>query len=112
MSGGKNNLNGNKYVKNTLICKVKDNVMECIDYVKGKKAKYRKTTYLSIKPEILASTITAEKVGKWLDEKGLRSIVIEHPSLLSEEERKELEKVIGSKDIYTYTTAWVQEVER
>ena len=27
-------------------------------------------------------------------------------------ERKELEKVIGSKDIYTYTTAWVQEVER
>ena len=97
-------------MKDTLTCKVNDDVMECINS-KGKKAKYRKITYLSIKPEVLASTITAEKVGKWLDKKGFKSIVIEHPSLLTEEERRELEEVIGSRDIYTYKAAWVEEKE-
>jgi len=78
----------------TLICNVKDDVMECIDS-EGKKSKYRKITYLTIKPGVFASTITAERVRKWLDEKGLRTIVLEYPSLLTEEEREELEKVIG-----------------
>jgi len=97
-------------MKNILTCKVNDDIMECTDS-EGKEFKYRKTTYLSIKPEVLASTVTAERVRKWLDKKGLRSIVIEYPSLLTEEERRELEKIIGSRDIYTYKTAWVEEKE-
>jgi len=96
-----------EFEEDTLTCKIKDDVMECINS-EGKKIKYREIIYLSIKPEILASTITAEKVRRWLDEKGLKSIVIEHPNLLTEEERRELEKVIGLKNIYTYETTWVE----
>jgi len=69
----------------------------------------RKITRLTIKPEILASTITAEKVMQWLEKKGLKAIVIERPSLLTEKEKKELEKLIGSKDIYAYETAEIEE---
>jgi len=68
-----------------------------------------KITRLTAKPEILASTITAEKVRRWLEKKDLKAVVIERPSLLTEEEKEELEKLIGSKNIYTYETVEIEE---
>jgi len=71
----------------------------------------RKITRLTIKPEILASTITAEKVRRWLEKKGLKAAVIERPNLLTKEEKEELEKLIGSKDIYAYETVEIEDGE-
>ena len=76
------------------------------------KSESRKITYLSIKPEVLASTLTAEKVRRWFDNKGFKSIVVEYPNLLTEDGKRELEKVISSKDIYTYKTVWIEEVKK
>jgi len=71
----------------------------------------RKIARLTIKPEILASTITAEKVRRWLEKKGLKAAVIERPNLLTKEEKEELEKLIGSKDIYAYETVEIEDGE-
>ena len=70
-----------------------------------KKKPCRERTYLTIKPEALASTINAERVVEWLNRKGYRDIVIEHPNLLSEKDRKELEDILG-EEIYTYKTVY------
>jgi len=91
-----------------VVCWVDSGVIEC----EGEKVisgqKYRKIQYETIDPKILLSTTNAEKVREWLDKRGLRSIVLEHPSLLTEEERNELEKILG-KDIYTIKTEYVKE---
>jgi len=57
-------------------------------------------TYRTIKPDVLMSSINCEKILRWLDKKGYSTIVIEHPDLLSEGEKGELEKILG-KNIYT-----------
>jgi len=53
-----------------------------------------KIIYLTVDPRSLASTITCEKVRKFLDKYKYSSIVIEHPSLLPEKHFKELSKIV------------------
>ena len=60
---------------------------------------------LSVDPASLASTLTCERVRRWLERKRCSYRVIELPALLLEKERKELTR-LGVRFCYIEGPQW------